>query len=184
MPIDQTAKLRAPLKKKAAIGAPAYRAPSMAALPTVATAPAPPKVSQPVGTFGNYSPGAAFNRDATLAQNAYSRFLAQQRGARDISNIDINMTKGLEGLASGYAHRGLANSGIYGTAQNDYAQNWMQGRQDAMDRLYQELRQASYGDAGAWGTFGNNVADTAEERYQKMLQTAADLSALKPFLGG
>jgi len=134
--------------------------------------------------FGLYDPQAAFNRDATLAQNAYSRFLAQQRGAREIADLDINRTRGLERFASSYGQRGLANSGIYQNAQNDYAKDWMQGRQDSLDRLYQELRAAEFGDAGAWQQFGSNVADTEEEKMQQILQTAAQLSQMKPFLGG
>lgn len=144
---------------------------------------APAQPAPPNG-FGSYDAGAGWRRDATLAQNAYSRFLAQQRGARDLGNIDIAQTRGLETLGAGMAQRGLTNSGIYQTAQNDYAQGWMQQRQDAMDRLYQSLRDAAYSDTNAWADFNNSVADKEAEKAQQILQTAAQLASLKPFMGG
>lgn len=134
--------------------------------------------------FGSYDAGAGWARDASLAQNAYSRFLAQQRGARDLGNIDIAQTRGLEGLGSAYAQRGLTNSGLYQNAQNDYAQGWMQQRQDSLDRLYQSLRDAAYSDSNAWSSFNNSVADKEAEKVQQILQTAAQLASLKPFMGG
>jgi len=147
-------------------------------------APTTPSPTAPVNGFGAYDAAAGWQRDSTLAQNAYSRFLAQQRGTRELGNIDIGQTRGLEGLGAGMAQRGLTNSGIYQTAQNDYAQGWMGQRQDALDRLYQSLRDTAYSDTNAWASFNNSVADKEAEKAQQILQTAAQLSSLKPFIGG
>ena len=134
--------------------------------------------------FGSYPGSSAMQRDATLAQNAYTRFLTQQRGARDLANIDINGTNGLQRLGSSYGRRGLANSGIFRGAQNEYAQGWMNQRQEALNNIYDQLRQTSMSDAGALGQFGYDQTTAAMEKYQQILQTAAQLNDLKPFLGG
>lgn len=151
------------------------------AAPAVAAAPASPYQSL---NFGAYSSGAGYKRDATLAQNAYSRFLSQQRGSRDLANVDMTMRQGLEGLAAGYGRRGLTNSGIYSQGQSRYAQDWTNQRQAVLSRLYDEMRQASFGDAGAWADFNTNVTDTASQKYQQILETAAQLDQLRPFFGG
>lgn len=140
--------------------------------------------SLPNTFFGAYSPGAGMQRDASLAQNAYTRFLAQQRGARTLANLDIQGTNGIQGLASGYGRRGLANSGIFKRAQNDYASGWMDQKQTALNSIYDELRNATMGDTGAWAQFANDQQSTAMDKFQQILQTAAQLNNLRPFLGG
>lgn len=126
---------------------------------------------------------AATQRDASLAQNAYSRTLGQQRGSRKLADIDRNMTRGLEGLASGYGRRGLRNSGIFQTAQNDYGSQWLQQRQDINDQLTSDLRQADFADSQAWNNYQATEADIAAEKQAQILSTAAQLEQFKPFLG-
>lgn len=140
--------------------------------------------SLPNTFFGAYSADAGLQRDATLAQNAYTRFLTQQRGARTLAKLDIDGTRGIEGLSSSYGRRGLGNSGIFKNAQNDYASGWMDQRQTALNSIYDELRGATMGDAGAWAQFANNQQSTAMDKFQQILQTAAQLNQLRPFLGG
>ena len=135
-------------------------------------------------SYGVYDPASAFKRDSTLAQNAYTRFLAQQRGARQVAEIDRTRTSGLDNFASSFARRGLRNSGIYEQAQNTYATDWMQQSQTALDRLYEELRASNYGDANAWADFGNSAANAETEKMMKILETAASLSSLKLYTGG
>lgn len=134
--------------------------------------------------FGGYDPGAGWQRDATLAQNARTRFLIQQRGARDLANIDIAGAKGIEGLAGSYNKRGLRFSGMQNTGQNEYAKGWMQSKQDALANIYNQLAESSFSDAGAMANFQQNQADFAAEKYQQILQSAAQLNSLRPYLGG
>lgn len=126
---------------------------------------------------------AMTQRDATLAQNSYSRFLSQQRGSRSLSDLDRNMTRGLEGLASGYGRRGLRNSGIFAQAQNDYSSNWLQQRQDVNDSIAADLRAADFADSQAWNQYQATEADLAAEKQAQILSTAALLEQFKPFLG-
>lgn len=134
--------------------------------------------------FGGYDPATAWQRDATLAQNARTRFLIQQRGARDLANIDIAGAKGIEGLAGAYNKRGLRFSGMQNTGQNDYAKSWMQQKQDALSNIYNQLAETQFGDATATANFQQGQQDFAAEKYQQILQAAAQLNNLRPYLGG
>jgi hypothetical protein len=126
---------------------------------------------------------ATTQRDASLAQNAYSRMLGQQRGSRNLADIDRNMTRGLESLASGHARRGLRHSGIFQTAQNDYGSAWMQQRQDVNDEIASTLRQADFADSQAWNAYQATEADIEAEKQAQIMSTAALLEQFKPFLG-
>lgn len=127
---------------------------------------------------------AAGQRDASLAQNAYSRFLSQQRGARDTLNVDKTQTAGLEGFGASYGERGLRNSGIYQQAQSNYGQQWMQQRQDINDQIAQSLRNADFGDSQAWNQYETTAADADAQKTADILAAAAALDQFRPFLGG
>jgi hypothetical protein len=120
-------------------------------------------------------------RDASLAQNAYSRFLSQQRGARQTVDLNKSMTQGLQGFASGFGRRGLRNSGLFQQAQNDYSQNWLQGQQDVNDQVTQAGRQADFSDANAWNSYYETDADIEAQKAADILAAAAQL---KQLLGG
>lgn len=124
---------------------------------------------------------AALTRDAQLAQNAYTRYLSADRGTRSLESLNRGMTKGLEGLGSSYARRGLRTSGIFGQAQSDYASEWMRQEQQIRDEMAQALRQASLSDASAWMNYDSVTGDVNEQKYNQILQDAA---ALRSALGG
>lgn len=143
------------------------------------------------GTFADFSlpfetkrRSAQQGRDATMAQNAYSRFLSQQRGTRDLADLERGMTAGVEGLGSGIARRGLRHSGIAQTATNDYASKWTQGRQDINDTLMNAMRGYEMSDQSAQASYLNTEADLQAQKQAQILATAAALQPFKSFLGG
>lgn len=131
--------------------------------------------------FGVYDPRSGFQRDATLANNARTRFLIQQRGQRDLANLDIQNTAGLEKLGATFGRRGMVNSGVYQQAQTDYANSWMNQRQGVMDGLYEQLVQLGESDAGAVDGFQNSIAEKEQAKYNEILQTAAALRSLNSY---
>lgn len=134
----------------------------------------------------NYEPqkrNAAMQRDASLAMNAFSRLLSQQRGARDIMATDKSASKGLEGFGAGYAKRGLRNSGIYRGATSEYAQNWMQQRNDQLDALRQQMAQYDLQDAQSNAGYADTLSEIELAKQRDILGTAASLAGLRPFLG-
>lgn len=135
----------------------------------------------------NYEPkrrGAAQQRDASLAMNAFSRMLSQQRGARDLMATDKAASKGLEGFGATYGRRGLSNSGLFRNAASDYSQNWTQQRNDQLDALRQQLAQYDLQDAQSQAGYTDTLAEIELAKQRDILATAASLQGLKPFLGG
>lgn len=126
---------------------------------------------------------AAQQRDAVMAQNAFSRFLSQQRGARQMSDLDKSMSRGLEGFGAGYGKRGLRNSGLFQQATSDYSQNWMTQRNDMLDALRQQLAQYDLNDAQQRAAYEDTVAEIELAKQRDILATASSLSGLRPFLG-
>lgn len=124
---------------------------------------------------------AALTRDAQLAQNAYTRFLATDRGTRSLEALNRGMNNGFEKFASGFGARGLQNSGIFKQAQSDYASEWMRQQQQIQDETNQALRQAMLSDASTWMNYDSVTGDVNEQKYNQILQDAA---ALKTALGG
>lgn len=118
---------------------------------------------------------AASNRDAQLAQNAYSRFLSADRGTRSMESLNRGMNKGLEGLGSSYARRGLRTSGIFNQAQSDYASEWLRQQQAIQDQVAQEQRQSMLGDASVWANYASITGDAEAQKWNDILQTAAQI---------
>jgi hypothetical protein len=134
----------------------------------------------------NYEPqkrSATQQRDASLAMNAFSRLLSQQRGARDVMATDKAASKGLEGFGAGYGKRGLRNSGIFRNAASDYSQNWMNQRNDQLDALRQQLAQYDLQDAQSQAGYQSTLGDIELAKQRDILSTAASLAGLRPFLG-
>lgn len=123
-------------------------------------------------------------RDATMAQNAYSRFLSQQRGTRDFATMERQGSRGLENLGSTLARRGLRNSGIRQQASGDYAQNWMNQRNDLLDALRQQMSQFDLEDASAMSGYNATVGEIELQKQRDILATAAALRGMAPYLGG
>lgn len=118
--------------------------------------------------------GAGLQRDAQLAQNAYSRFLSQDRGTRQLGDLNRGMERGLQGFAS-FGKRGLQNSGIFNQAQSDYAQNWTRQQNAIQNQMLQASRQADLNDANIWMNYDAVTGNASENNYNTILQTAYDL---------
>lgn len=138
--------------------------------------------------FGlSYEPqrrAAREQRDATMAQNAYSRFLSQQRGARDFSSLQRQGSRGLENLGSTLARRGLRNSGIRQQQSGQYAENWMNQQNDLLDALRQQMSQFDLQDAQAMTGYNATMGEIELQKQRDILATAAALRGMAPYLGG
>ena len=127
---------------------------------------------------------SAQQRDAMLAQNAFSRFLSQKRGTRQISDLDRGMARGVEGVSSSYGRRGLRNSGIMGEGMREYARTWQTNRNDMMQALADKLNELNLSDAQANAGYADTLAEIELQKQRDILATAASLAGMRPFLGG
>ena len=121
-------------------------------------------------------------------QNAYGRFLSQQRGDRSLGDMSRNFNRGLPSYKAGFAQRGLAGGGIRSGAmgrsmQNmlgDYAIDYGRAQQDALEEARQYDAQSAELDA----TYNNNLAGGEARKQSEIANAALALEALRPYLGG
>lgn len=126
---------------------------------------------------------ARTKRDATLAQNAYSRFLSQQRGSRDLADLQTRTNKDLGALSAAYSQRGLRNSGLNQQARNDFARDSFRASQDVADRTAQEIDLSNLSDQQAQAAYEAAVAEAELAKSQGIASLAAQLLEYYPFLG-
>lgn len=133
--------------------------------------------------WGEGQRSASRKRDASLAMNAYSRFLSQQRGNRQAMEIDVAGTKGLGKLAASYAKRGLSNSGIRSAGVGEYGAGWQRQKQDVYQQMAENRQQFDLQDAAALAEYDDIIQQLNREKERRILEAAAMLEQFKPFLG-
>jgi hypothetical protein len=122
------------------------------------------------------------------AANAFGRQQAQQRGSRDLGDFTQGFQRTLPKFTAGFGRRGLAGggvqSGVMRQAMQDYVGDYtkqlgyMQG--DMSDSMHQfDLNQAGFTASRDSALDGLEADKTA-----MIAQTAANISALKPYMGG
>lgn len=126
-----------------------------------------------------------YGREA--ATNAYSRFLSQQRGERDLSDYRTNFQRQFPSFQSSLARRGVQTPGVKsGVAQQamqrylgDYSQQYGRQQQDITSGLQQhDLQQANL---DAWRQ--QSLADIQNQEALAVAQDAANLQYLREIYG-
>jgi hypothetical protein len=127
-----------------------------------------------------------FNTDA--AQNAYGRFLSQQRGSRTLGDMQTGFQRGLPQQYANFNQRGLSGPGIQsGTMQQamgnylgDYAQDYTRTQQD----ITQGLQQYDLNDMSSQAQLQQALDQIQVQKQQDIANAALGIEALRPFLGG
>ena len=122
------------------------------------------------------------------ATNAYSRFLSQQRGDRNIADYSRDFTRKMPSLTAAYGRRGLAGggvqSGVYGRAMQNYVGDYQQQMSRAYADQAQEGRQYDLSEAQLTSARDKALADMETDKAKEIALAASYLSALKPQFGG
>jgi hypothetical protein len=122
------------------------------------------------------------------ATNAYSRFLSQQRGERNIADYSRDFKRQAPKLTAAYGRRGMTGggvqSGVYGNAMRNYVGDYQQQTSRAYADQTQELR--SYDLSGAQLTAARDraLSDMETDKAKEIANAASYLAALKPQFGG
>lgn len=124
---------------------------------------------------------------AKAAQNAYAQFLSQQRGARKKFDFQQQYNKQAPRVVSGFAKRGLAgpgvSSGVYGKGMQDYASQIDTAWNDLNLANADELNRLRMSDITGSADYNAAWANEEFKKAQNIADTAATLTAFKPFLG-
>lgn len=141
--------------------------------------------------IGQYDAAASdlqYRYNTDRSNNAYGRFLSQQRGSRGLSDIQTNYQRGLPNVRSGFAQRGLAGPGInsgamrrsIGNYLSDYALQYGRAQQDAQ----QEAAQYDRTGAGLDSYYQQQLSAIQQQKQTEIANTAAAIEALRGVLGG
>lgn len=122
------------------------------------------------------------------AQNAYARFLSQQRGSRKKFDLQQQYEKQAPKVVGGYTQRGVAGpgvrSGIFQKGMNEFASQNLNDINDLNTELASEMDQFGLLDRQNKAEYEDQLAAIEAEKQQQIANTAATLQAFKPFLGG
>lgn len=122
------------------------------------------------------------------AQNAYARFLSQQRGSRKKFDLQQQYEKQAPKVVGGYTQRGVAGpgvrSGIFQKGMNEFASQNLNDINDLNTELASEQDQFGLTDKQNFADYQDQLASIEAEKQQQIANTAATLQAFKPFLGG
>lgn len=125
---------------------------------------------------------------ASSARNAYSRFLAQQRGERQKFDIEKAYKQQMPRFISQYTRRGLAGPGIKSGIYTGALQNQLQEQYDTQQRAQQDmldsLRQADLTAADLEEEYKSQLAELEAQKQGEIARTASMLQSFRPFLGG
>jgi len=126
---------------------------------------------------------ARTQRDATIAQNAYSRFLSQQRGQRELRDLGEQTNRDLGALSAAYSQRGLRNSGLQQQARNQFATQAFRTEQDIRRQGQQDLDLSALSDAQAQAAYEAAVQEAEIAKASGIADLAAELLKYYPFMG-
>lgn len=122
------------------------------------------------------------------SQNAYGRFLSQQRGNRNLADTTRNFKQNYAPYASQFGARGLSTGGVQsgvrqramGNYVGDYYRNYGRQQQDLANEMQQFDMNQSLMDM--WRA--EELAAIDQQRTFDIASAAQNLEALREWLGG
>lgn len=123
-----------------------------------------------------------------LSANAYSQFLAQQRGNRQLADVRKQYQMQTPKVMNAYLRRGLSGpgvrSGVYERGLSDFAGQQATAMDDVQQAMNQTLDQLAQQRRDIRAQYDMDVANLEMEKANAQAQAAATLAAFKPYLGG
>ena len=122
------------------------------------------------------------------ANNAYGRFLSQQRGSRQLNDMETNYKRGIGGLRSSFAGRGLAQGGVRSGSMRRTIGNYLNDYGKAYGRAQLDSQQeaANYDREGAQldSYYQQQLAAIQQAKQTEISNTAIAIEQLRSLLGG
>lgn len=140
------------------------------------------------GYYAQQSNDATYRAQTDLANNAYGRFLSQQRGSRQLGDMRSNFNRQLPGYKASWSQRGMAGPGIQSGVYNrglsntlgDFARDY--GRMQTDNQ--QELQNYDLQSAQTTAYLNNSLANIEQQKQNDIANAALMIEALRPYLGG
>jgi hypothetical protein len=113
---------------------------------------------------------------ANSAMNAYSRFLAEQGGAKQRESLTRSYNKALPQLMGSYGRRGIAgprvSSGIQRSGLGEFAMNKMRDFSSLTESLAQQNRQYDLQSSQLQAALQQNLADLEADKARQIAMDA------------
>jgi hypothetical protein len=122
-----------------------------------------------------------FERDAQRAANEYGRFVSQRRFNRGYENLLRGFDRQRDRLPNAFAARGVMNSGIFQNALGRYAQDRLDGTNDALSSQQEAERMFDMRNAEIDQRWNSNMLDLEAEKQARIRALASQLADLKQF---
>lgn len=120
---------------------------------------------------------------ATGAMNAYTQFLSQQRGQRDLANMYKQYDKAAPQVVAGYGRRGLnsanVKSGTFNTGLQDFASDRVSNTAQAQQGLAQQNAGYDLSNRQLGERYQSGLADLESEKAQQIQQDAQELMRVR-----
>ena len=125
---------------------------------------------------------------ANRSANAYSRFLSQRRGSRQVADFNRQFKRQTPQFVSGYARRGLtgpgARSGVYNQALQRWATDHQRGHNDLLSDYAAEQRMFDMNDARFDQERQRALLDIEADKQREIALAALNIKQLRPLIGG
>lgn len=125
---------------------------------------------------------------AKSAANTFSRTLSQQRGSRQQADFTQSFNRGLPSFGAGFARRRLSgggvSSGVFQNAMQNYVGDYTKNLGRMQEDIFNQDRQFEFDQARFTAERDQALADIASQKAALIAQTAQQINALKPYMGG
>ena len=120
---------------------------------------------------------------ATGAMNAYTQFLSQQRGQRDLADMYKQYDKAAPQVVAGYGRRGLnsanVKSGTFGQGLQDFASDRVKNTAQAQQALGQQSAGYDLSNRQLGDRYQSGLADLESEKAQQIQDDAQELMRVR-----
>jgi hypothetical protein len=120
---------------------------------------------------------------ATGAMNAYTQFLSQQRGQRDLYDLNQSYEKAAPQVVAGYGRRGLnsanVKSGTFGKGLQEFASDRVRNTAQAQQGLGQQTAGYDLSNRQLGERFQSGLADLESEKAQQIQDDAQELMRVR-----
>ena len=120
---------------------------------------------------------------ATGAMNAYTQFLSQQRGQRDLADMYKQYDKAAPQVVAGYGRRGLnsanVKSGTFGQGLQDFASDRVKNTAQAQQALGQQSAGYDLSNRQLGDRYQSGLADLESEKAQQIQDDARELMRVR-----
>lgn len=124
---------------------------------------------------------------AQTARNAYARFLAQQRGTRNVTNVQRQYERQAPDVVGSFVRRGMVapniRSGVFQSGLQDFARKQYEDVFGAQQSMADELQGFDLEERVAQAEYQSKLADLETQKQREIARAASTLNSFKPFLG-